>query len=73
MRDYGYKYKMSNLQAAMGCAQTERIEELVEKKREVFGWYQNLLADFPCQINPEPNYTKNSYWRRKVVFDESLN
>lgn len=31
MRDYGYKYKMSNLQAAMGCAQTERIEELIEK------------------------------------------
>lgn len=73
MRDYGYKYKMSNLQAAMGCAQIERIEELIEKKREVFSWYKELLADVPCQLNPEPNYTKNSYWMPTVVFDKSLN
>ncbi len=36
MREYGYKYKMSNLQAAMGCAQIERVEELIDKKREDF-------------------------------------
>ena len=35
MRDYGYKYKMSNLQAALGCAQISRIEELINKKREI--------------------------------------
>ena len=32
----GFKYKMSNLQAAMGCAQIERIDELVARKRAVF-------------------------------------
>lgn len=73
MRDYGYKYKMSNLQAAMGCAQIERIEDLIEKKREIFSWYKKLLADVPCRLNPEPDYTKNSYWMPTVVFDESLN
>jgi perosamine synthetase len=73
MRDYGYKYKMSNLQAAMGCAQTERIETLIEKKREVFGWYRELLADVPCQLNAEQDYVKNSYWMPTAVFDESLN
>lgn len=73
MRDYGYKYKMSNLQAAMGCAQIERIEELIDKKREIFNWYEKLLADVPCQLNPEPDYAKNSYWLPTVVFDDSLN
>jgi perosamine synthetase len=73
MRDYGYKYKMSNLQAAMGCAQIERAEELIERKREIFRWYQELLADFPCKLNPEPEGTKNSYWMPTVVFDKSLN
>ena len=36
MRDYGYKYKMSNLQAALGVAQIERINELINKKRLIF-------------------------------------
>ena len=73
MRDYGYKYKMSNLQAALGCAQISRIEELVNKKREIFNWYKELLKDIPCQMNPELENTKNSYWLPTVVFDKSLN
>lgn len=72
MRDYGYKYKMSNLQAAMGCAQIERADELVEKKRQIFKWYKELFEDFPCKMNPEPNYVKNSYWMPTVVFDKDL-
>ncbi len=73
MRDYGYKYKMSNLQAALGCAQISRIEELVDKKREIFSWYKELLKDIPCKLNPELENTKNSYWLPTVVFDKSLN
>lgn len=73
MRTYGYKYKMSNLQAALGCAQIERIEELVNKKRQIFNWYKNLLKEIPCVINPEQNECKNSYWLPTVVFDKTLN
>ena len=73
MREYGYKYKMSNLQAAMGCAQIERADELIEGKRRVFYKYKELFADFPCVMNPEPDYTKNSYWMPTIVFDKNLN
>lgn len=73
MRNYGYKYKMSNLQAAMGCAQIERIEELVEKKRIIFNWYKEMLIGKPCSLNPEQFDTKNSYWLPTLVFDKSLN
>lgn len=72
MRNYGYKYKMSNLQAAMGCAQIERIEDLVAKKREIFSWYRELLKDVPCQLNPEPKQTKNGYWLPTVIFNEHI-
>ena len=72
MREYGYKYKMSNLQAAMGCAQVERADELIDKKREIFNWYKELLSDLPCQVNPEQPYVKNSYWMPTAVFDESV-
>jgi perosamine synthetase len=73
MRDYGYKYKISNLQAAMGCAQIERVEELIDKKRLIFSWYKELLKDFPSQLNPEPSHTKNGYWLPTAVIDPSLN
>ena len=73
MRNYGYKYKMSNLQAALGCAQIERIEELIEKKRQIFGWYKTMLKGMPCTFNPEPTNIKNSYWLPTIVFDKSIN
>jgi len=73
MRDYGYKYKMSNLQAALGCAQIERVGELIEKKRQIFSWYRQLLNEVPCKMNPEMSGNTNSYWLPTVVFDKSLN
>ena len=39
----GFKYKMSNIQAAIGCAQMQRIENLIRMKRTIFLWYQNCL------------------------------
>jgi len=73
MADYGYKYKISNLQAAMGCAQIERANELIEKKRLIFDWYQKQLADIPCKMNPELPGTRNSYWLPTIIFDKALN
>lgn len=72
MKEYGYKYKMSNLQAALGCAQIERVDELVDRKRLIFSWYRELLKGFPCVLNPEPSYTKNSYWMPTMVIDKKI-
>jgi len=68
----GLKYKMSNLQAALGCAQMERIEELVEKKRRVFNWYKIYSADISdITWNPELENTKNSYWMPTLILGET--
>lgn len=72
MENYGYKYKMSNLQAAMGCAQLQRAEELIDKKREIFSWYKSLLQSTDYSLNPEHPGTKNSYWMPTLIFDEKL-
>lgn len=66
----GYKYKMSNLQAALGCAQLERIDELVNKKRQVFDWYKNAFNGINCKMNYEQDYVKNSYWMPTVIFND---
>lgn len=63
----GFKYKMSNLQAAIGCAQLERIDELIAAKRRVFAYYQSQLAGLPLAMNPEPDGTVNGYWMPTIV------
>jgi perosamine synthetase len=66
----GFKYKMSNLQAALGLAQLERLSELVAKKRTIFHWYQERLAGLPgVLLNAERPWARNSYWMTSVVLD----
>lgn len=70
--EVGFKYKMSNIQAAIGCGQMERIKELVNRKREVFTYYQQQLAGLSgLTMNPEKEGTINGYWMPTVVFDEA--
>lgn len=68
----GYKYKMSNIQAAVGCAQMERIEELIAAKRRVFRYYEERLSGLPIAMNPECAATKNGYWMPTVVVNEGV-
>ncbi|MBU2489917.1 MAG: DegT/DnrJ/EryC1/StrS family aminotransferase [Proteobacteria bacterium] len=66
--EVGYKYKMSSMQAAMGLAQLERVEELVGKKREIFSWYRDRLSGVDgLSLNAEPDGVKNSFWMSTVV------
>lgn len=72
-REVAFKYKMSSMQAALGLAQTERAEELVHRKREIFAWYAGLLSDLPgVTLNPEPAGTRNSFWMVTALFDPAL-
>ncbi len=66
----GFKYKMSNIQAALGCAQIERIDELTRRKREIYSYYHDRLATLPgLSMNPEPAGMVNGAWMPTVVFD----
>lgn len=66
----GFKYKMSNIQAALGCAQLERIEEIINRKREILRYYRARLEILPgIKMNPEPPGIVNSAWMPTAVFD----
>jgi len=68
--EVAYKYKMSSMQAALGLAQLERIDELITRKRQIFDWYQEELAGLDgVTLNCELPGTKNTYWMVSVVFD----
>ncbi len=65
----GFKYKMSNIQAAIGCAQMERIEELVARKREILSDYRRLLGSaVGISLNPESEDTVIGAWMPTAVF-----
>lgn len=65
----GFKYKMSNVQAAIGCAQMDRIDGLITRKREIFRYYRDRLGDMNgISMNPEPAGTQNGFWMPNLVF-----
>lgn len=69
----GYKYKMSNIQGALGLAQIERVEEIVSKKRTIFKWYEERLKDVPnIKLNVERPGTKSLYWMSSLILGEEL-
>jgi perosamine synthetase len=67
----GFKYKLSNMQASIGCAQLERVKELIDRKREIMSFYRERLEMLPgISLNPEPKDTENGSWMPTVVFAE---
>src|SRR6202022_504146 len=68
--EIGFKYRMSAVQAALGCAQMERIDSLIAMKRQIFEWYRERLADLQgVALNAEPLGTLNSYWMVTAIPD----
>jgi perosamine synthetase len=68
--EVAYKYKMSSMQAALGLAQLERVEELLEQKRRIFKWYEEELNDVEgITLNYGAPDTSPVYWMVTIVLD----
>lgn len=66
--EVAFKYKMSAVQAALGLAQIERVNELVSKKRTIYSWYAERLGNVPgLALNAEPEGVVNSYWMATAI------
>jgi perosamine synthetase len=68
----GFKYKMSNIQAAIGCGQMERIDELILGKRRIFTYYAENFSGYPLRMNPEMVNTVNGFWMPTVVAEKCV-
>ena len=70
----GWNLRMTNLQAAVGLAQLERLDEFVEKKRHIGSLYHSLLSDIDGIQLPvqKTAYAHNIYWVFGLLIDESL-
>jgi perosamine synthetase len=70
---FGYKFQMTNLQAALGAAQMTRINDIIARKREIAAYYTKAFAVDSDIITPiEKPYAFNVYWMYNVVLDGKL-
>lgn len=71
--ELGYNYRMTNMQAALGVAQLEKIDAIVEKKRWIGKLYNELLSDIPFVTLPsvKTNYCKNIYWVYTIMIKDT--
>jgi aminotransferase in exopolysaccharide biosynthesis len=66
----GYNYRMPNINAALGCAQIERIEEFVTLKRRLATDYQKFLSGSSLQFVTEPENCRSNYWLNAVICED---
>lgn len=66
----GYNYRMTNLQAAVGFAQMEKIESIIQKKIDIAGEYEKNLSGNPnITLPPKNDWSKNVFWLYTILIN----
>lgn len=69
----GFNYRMTNMQAAIGLAQTEQLGQFVENRRRNAALYNELLGDIPGLVTPpEAGYVKNVFWMYSILVEDEF-
>lgn len=72
-QDIGYNYRMTNVSAAIGCAQMEKVDEIIKRKRDMAKFYLTALKDVEgIQLPVEKEYAFNVYWMFNIVLTGKL-
>jgi len=67
MQELGYNYRMTDIQAALGISQMDKLDGFVARRRELVDIYNRELADMPGLVLPEQHAEANSSWHLYVV------
>lgn len=68
--EIGYNYRLPNLNAALGCAQLERLPGMIARKRVLAQRYAAAFANVPgVQFLLEPEYGVSNYWLNTIILD----
>lgn len=65
----GYNYRMPNINAALGCAQLENIDQILESKREIAHQYCDFFENTIVKFVKEPIDSKSNYWLNSILFE----
>lgn len=67
--EIGYNYRLPNINAALGCAQLEQLEDFVALKRLLAARYEKELEKSELQFFHEPKDCRSNYWLNAVICD----
>ena len=67
----GYNYRMTNICAAIGCAQLERANELIERKKIIAEWYEQRLKQLPVIFHSQKGNVNHSFWMISILLKDS--
>lgn len=71
--EVGYNYRLTNIQAAMGCAQLEQLPNYIDKKRQIASAYTAAFSDkLGITPMPEAPWAFSSFWLYTILIDEAL-
>jgi perosamine synthetase len=71
-QDIGFNYRMTNLQAAIGHGQFQKIEKFIARKREIASYYSGRFAEIEgLQLPVEKSYARNVYWMYHMVLSNN--
>lgn len=73
--ELGYNYRLTNMQAAIGVAQLERLDSFIGKKRRIGKKYNELLADLNDKLELplfQTDYAENIYWVYGMILRDNV-
>ena len=66
--DIGYNYRLTNIQAAVGCAQLEKINFFIKRKKQIYNFYKNSFLNSKfISFASVPNYSFNNKWMMSII------
>lgn len=69
----GFNYRMTNMQAAVGLAQTEQMNDFIERRRRNAALYTQLLKEIPGIVTPpEAGWAKNVFWMYSILVEDEF-
>ena len=71
--DIGYNYRLTNIQAAVGVAQLEKIQLFIKKKKDIYGFYKKKIDKIPgLEVAPRPKYANNNNWMMTIIINKNF-
>lgn len=72
--EIGFNYRMPNINAALGCAQLEKMPMFIQQKRELTKQYEQWVVNLDgVHLFKEPANTRSNYWLQTILLDEQFN
>lgn len=67
----GFNYRLPNINAALGCAQLERLPQFIQNKRSLANMYQAALSKIDgVRLFIEPSFAESNYWLQTIILDD---